>query len=78
MYTIESEQLSDREPDEIPVVPSAAMANTDSIPTAFDPRALRAGRLVRLRGMMADEGYAAAARRVSSKLAACCGHVRIR
>lgn len=59
MYTIESEQLSDREPDQIPVVSSAPIANTDSIPTAFDPKELRAGRLARLRGMMADEGYAA-------------------
>ncbi len=59
MHTVESEHLSDREPDSIPVVPSAQMANTDSIPTAFDPRQLRAGRLERLRGMMADQGYAA-------------------
>lgn len=59
MHTVESEHLSDREPDSIPVVPSAQMANTDSIPTAFDPKQLRAGRLERLRGMMADQGYAA-------------------
>lgn len=59
MYTIESEQLSDREPDRIPVVPSAPTGNADSIPTAFDPVQLRAGRLARLRAMMADEGYAA-------------------
>ncbi len=59
MHTVESDQLSDREPEQIPVVPSAQMANTDSIPTAFDPKQLRAGRLERLRAMMADKGYAA-------------------
>lgn len=59
MYTVESEHLSDREPESIPVVPSAPLANSDSIPTAFDPRQLRAGRLARLRAMMAEQGYAA-------------------
>ncbi|GHB07160.1 M24 family metallopeptidase [Salinicola rhizosphaerae] len=59
MSTIEFEQLSDHEPDRIPVVPSAPMANGDSIPTAFDPVRLRAGRLTRLRNMMREEGYAA-------------------
>jgi len=59
MYTIESGQLSDREPERIPVVPSAPMANADNIPTAFDPEQLRAGRLQRLRAMMAEQGYAA-------------------
>lgn len=59
MRTVESEQLTDHEPDSIPVVPSAPMANTDNIPTAFDPKQLRAGRLARLRAMMADQGYAA-------------------
>ncbi|SFU96022.1 M24 family metallopeptidase [Halomonas korlensis] len=59
MNQVEFEQLSDREPDSIPVVPSAPMGNGDSIPTAFDPKQLRAGRLARLRHMMAEQGYAA-------------------
>ncbi|MGM0985237.1 MAG: M24 family metallopeptidase [Pseudomonadota bacterium] len=59
MSIVESEKLTDSEPDRIPVVPSAPMANGDSIPTAFDPRQLRAGRLERLRAMMAEQGYAA-------------------
>ncbi|MBS9405295.1 aminopeptidase P family protein [Halomonas sp. TRM85114] len=59
MNQVEFEQLSDREPDSIPVVPSAPMGNGDSIPTAFDPKQLRAGRLARLRNMMAEQGYAA-------------------
>jgi len=59
MYTIESGQLSDNEPESIPVVPSAPTGNHDAIPTAFDPKQLRAGRLGRLRGMMAEQGYAA-------------------
>jgi Xaa-Pro aminopeptidase len=59
MSIVESEQLTDSEPDQIPVVPSAPMANGDSIPTAFDPVQLRAGRLSRLRAMMAEQGYAA-------------------
>ncbi|NYS62047.1 M24 family metallopeptidase [Vreelandella salicampi] len=59
MSIVESENLTDNEPDQIPVVPSAPMANGDSIPTAFDPKQLRAGRLERLRAMMAEEGYAA-------------------
>ncbi len=59
MSSVEFEPLSDSEPDRIPVVPSAPMANGDSIPTAFDPRQLRAGRLQRLRAMMAEQGYAA-------------------
>ena len=59
MSIVESEKLTDSEPDQIPVVPSAPMANGDSIPTAFDPRQLRAGRLARLRAMMAEQGYAA-------------------
>ncbi|WP_231613324.1 hypothetical protein [Halomonas sp. BC04] len=49
MSIVESEQLTDSEPDRIPVVPSAPMANGDSIPTAFDPKQLRNGRLARLR-----------------------------
>jgi len=59
MSIVESEKLTDSEPDQIPVVPSAPMANGDSIPTAFDPVQLRAGRLERLRAMMAEQGYAA-------------------
>ncbi|MFY0990738.1 M24 family metallopeptidase [Halomonas sp. C05BenzN] len=59
MSIVESEKLTDSEPDRIPVVPSAPMANGDSIPTAFDPVQLRAGRLARLRAMMAEQGYAA-------------------
>ncbi|WP_043513849.1 M24 family metallopeptidase [Halomonas sp. BC04] len=59
MSIVESEQLIDNEPDRIPVVPSAPMANGDSIPTAFDPQQLRGGRLARLRDMMAEQGYAA-------------------
>ena len=59
MNRIESARLSDSEPSSIPVVPSAPMANTDSIPTAFDPLQLRGGRLARLRAMMAEQGYAA-------------------
>lgn len=59
MSIVESEKLTDSEPDHIPVVPSAPMANGDSIPTAFDPVQLRAGRLARLRAMMAEQGYAA-------------------
>jgi len=56
---VETQPLTDHEPDSIPVVPSAPVANGDSIPTAFDPTQLRAGRLARLRAMMACEGYAA-------------------
>ncbi|WP_251978455.1 M24 family metallopeptidase [Salinicola avicenniae] len=59
MSTIEFESLSDHEPDRIPVVPSAPMANGDSIPTAFDPVQLRGGRLARLRDMMREQEYAA-------------------
>ena len=59
MNTMEFQPLSDREPDSIPVIPSAPMANGDSISTAFDPVQLRAGRLNRLRAMMAEQGYAA-------------------
>lgn len=59
MKSMEFEPLSDREPASIPVVPSAPMANGDSIPRAFDPVQLRAGRLSRLRTMMAEQGYAA-------------------
>ena len=59
MSLVETQPLTDNEPDSIPVVPSAPMANGDSIPTAFDPKQLRAGRLARLRNMMRDEGYAA-------------------
>ena len=47
MSIVESENLTDNEPDQIPVVPSAPMGNGDSIPTAFDPKQLRAGRLQR-------------------------------
>ncbi|MDN3520197.1 M24 family metallopeptidase [Halomonas ramblicola] len=59
MSIVESERLTDNEPERIPVVPSAPRANGDSIPTAFDPVRLRAGRLVRLRAMMAEQNYAA-------------------
>ncbi|MFO8046901.1 MAG: Xaa-Pro peptidase family protein [Halomonas sp.] len=59
MSIVESERLTDSEPAQIPVVPSAPMANGDSIPTAFDPKQLRAGRLERLKAMMAEQGYAA-------------------
>lgn len=59
MSSVEFEPLSDREPHSIQVIPSAPMANGDSIPTAFDPVRLRAGRLKRLRAMMAEQGYAA-------------------
>lgn len=59
MSLVETQPLTDNEPDSIPVVPSAPMANGDSIPTAFDPKKLRAGRLARLRNMMREEGYAA-------------------
>nr|WP_297460319.1 Xaa-Pro peptidase family protein [uncultured Halomonas sp.] len=59
MSSVEFGSLSDREPDSIPVIPSAPMANGDSIPAAFDPVRLRAGRLSRLRAMMAEQGYAA-------------------
>ncbi|WP_273522097.1 M24 family metallopeptidase [Rhodosalinus sediminis] len=59
MSIVESEALTDSEPDDIPVVPSAPTGNTDPIPQAFDPKRLRAGRLTRLRTMMAEEGYAA-------------------
>ncbi|WP_366656885.1 Xaa-Pro peptidase family protein [Fodinicurvata sp. EGI_FJ10296] len=57
LRTIEFDQLTDREPSTIPIVPSAPMANGDSIPTAFDPVALRRGRLERLRAMMGERGY---------------------
>ncbi len=59
MSIVESERLTDSEPEDIPVVPSAPQACGDSIPTAFDPKQLRAGRLARLRTMMAEQGYAA-------------------
>ncbi|EPC03684.1 aminopeptidase [Litchfieldella anticariensis FP35 = DSM 16096] len=59
MSIVDFDILSDAEPDKIPVVPSAPIGNGDSIPTAFDPRQLRAGRLARLRAMMAEQGYAA-------------------
>jgi Xaa-Pro aminopeptidase len=59
MGIIENEALTDSEPDDLEVIRSGPMANTDSIPTAFDPKVLRAGRLARLRAMMAEEGYAA-------------------
>ena len=59
MSIVDFDNLTDNEPDHIPVVPSAPMANGDSIPTAFDPRQLRAGRLARLRATMAEQGYAA-------------------
>lgn len=51
------ESLADHEPVTLPVVPSAPMANGDSIQTAFDPVQLRAGRLSRLRAMMKDREY---------------------
>ncbi|ALM53139.1 M24 family metallopeptidase [Halomonas huangheensis] len=59
MSIVDFDNLTDHEPDSIPVIPSAPMANGDSIPTAFDPRQLRAGRLQRLRAMMVEQGYAA-------------------
>ncbi|WP_372892581.1 M24 family metallopeptidase, partial [Rhodosalinus sp.] len=59
MSIVESEALTDSEPDDIPVVPSAPTGTSDPIPQAFDPRRLRAGRLTRLKTMMAEEGYAA-------------------
>jgi Xaa-Pro aminopeptidase len=59
MHKIESSRLSDKEPESVSVVPSASTANTDSIPPAFVPTQLRAGRLQRLRAMMADREYAA-------------------
>ncbi|WP_286222104.1 M24 family metallopeptidase [Marinobacter apostichopi] len=59
MSLVETQPLTDNEPNTIPVVPSAPMANGDSIPTAFDPKQLRAGRLERLRNMMREQGYAA-------------------
>ena len=58
MSLVETQPLTDNEPNTIPVVPSAPMANGDSIPTAFDPKQLRAGRLERLRNMMREQGYA--------------------
>ena len=42
-----------------PITPSGGIANVDSIPPGFDPVALRAGRLTRLRAMMAEKDYAA-------------------
>lgn len=51
--------LTDSEPVDTPVVPSAPTGNTDPIPQAFEPQRLRAGRLARLRAMMKDEGFAA-------------------
>jgi Xaa-Pro aminopeptidase len=42
-----------------PVSPSGVVANVDSVAAGFDPAALRAGRLRRLRAMMADKEYAA-------------------
>ena len=59
MSIVDFERLTDSEPASFPVVPSAPMANGDSIPTAFDPVQLRGGRLARLRAMMAEQGYAA-------------------
>ncbi len=59
MSIVENDALTDHEPDDIPVVPSAPTGNTDPIPQAFDPKRLRAGRLARLRQMMVDEDYAA-------------------
>ncbi|TGG93329.1 aminopeptidase P family protein [Natronospirillum operosum] len=59
MSIVEFEYLSDQEPERIPVVPSAPVGNGDSIPTAFDPVQLRAGRLARLRAMMREQDYAA-------------------
>ncbi|WP_040409210.1 M24 family metallopeptidase [Arhodomonas aquaeolei] len=42
-----------------PLTPSGPVGNYDSVPMSFEPRALRAGRLRRLREMMAEKGYAA-------------------
>ncbi len=42
-----------------PVTPSGGLANVDSTPPGFDPALLRAGRLKRLRAMMAEKEYAA-------------------
>jgi len=41
------------------ITPSAPIGNHDSVPVAFDPKALRAGRLQRLRAMMREHDYAA-------------------
>jgi len=59
MSIVEFKTLSDQEPDAVRVVPSAPMANGDSIPTAFDPIQLRGGRMSRLKNMMKDKGYGA-------------------
>ncbi len=42
-----------------PVTPSAPAGNYDSVPVAFDPKVLRAGRLARLRAMLREHDYAA-------------------
>ena len=59
MSIVEFQKLSDQEPTQIPVVPSAPVGNGDSIATAFDPKLLRSGRLRRLRAMMREQEYAA-------------------
>lgn len=59
MSIVEFKSLSDQEPDSVRVVPSAPMASSDSIPTAFDPVQLRGGRLARLKVMMKAQGYGA-------------------
>lgn len=59
MSIVESASLTDKEPNSIPVIPSAAIGNSDCIKTAFDPKELRKGRLTRLRGMMKEQDYAA-------------------
>jgi Xaa-Pro aminopeptidase len=59
MSIVEFKNLSDQEPDSIRVVPSAPMANGDSIAMAFDPVQLRSARLARLKNMMKEKGYGA-------------------
>ena len=59
MSIVEFKTLSNQEPDAVRVVPSAPMANGDSIPTAFDPIQLRGGRMSRLKNMMKEKGYGA-------------------
>lgn len=59
MRKIEPGQLADQEPESVSAVPSASTTTTDSIPPAFAPPQLRAGRLARLRAMMKEREYAA-------------------
>ncbi len=41
------------------IAPSAPTGNTDCVPAGFDPKALRGGRLARLRAMLREQDYAA-------------------